>query len=75
MISYKVYGLRAILTKSSNFLEYIKIHLISLKQDLDNLHSTDDSYHFVLGNIAATEHLLSVATDIMNSTNERYINE
>ena len=59
-------------TKSSKFLEYMKIHLISLKQDLDNLHSTEDSYHFVLGNIAATEHLLSVATDIMNNSNERY---
>jgi hypothetical protein len=55
----------------------MKLHLISLNQDkeavgfvtdeLDNL-----SYHFILGNIAATEHLLSVATDIMNSTNERY---
>jgi len=63
------------MSKSSHFLEYIKLHLISLKQDLDNLHSTEDSYHFVLGNIAATEHLLSVATDIMNSSNERYNNE
>jgi hypothetical protein len=42
-------------------IEYIKIHRISLIQDLDQLHSTDESYHFVLGNIAATEHLLSVA--------------
>jgi hypothetical protein len=68
------------MSKSSHFLEYIKLHLISLNQDkeavgfvtdeLDNL-----SYHFILGNIAATEHLLSVATDIMNSSNERYINE
>jgi hypothetical protein len=58
-------------TKSSKFLEYMKIHIISLTQDLDKLHSTDDSYHFVLGNIAATEHLLSVATDIMNESSER----
>jgi hypothetical protein len=77
MISFKGFGQKgiSIMSKSSHFLEYIKLHLISLKQDLDNLHSTEDSYHFVLGNIAATEHLLSVATDIMNSSNERYNNE
>ena len=69
---YKDYGQRVILTKSSHFLEYIKLHLISLIQDLDNLHSTDDNFKFVEGQIEATKHLLSVATDIMNSTNERY---
>ena len=50
------------MTKSSKFMEYMKLHLISLNQDKDNLN----------GQILATEHLLSVATDIMNSTNERY---
>ena len=63
------------MTRSSRFLEYIKLHLISLIQDLDNLHSTDDNFKFVEGQIEATRHLLSVATDIMNSTNERYNNE
>ena len=63
-------------TKSSKFLEYMKIHLISLEQDKDETVSTvgDESidWHFIEGQIVATKHLLSVATDIMNSTNERY---
>ena len=67
-------------TKSSVFLEYMKIHLISLKQDwedtLNRMPLKDDEYDpsdaYFEGAIAATEHLLSVATDIMNSTNERY---
>ena len=53
---------RTFMTKSSKFMEYMKLHLISLNQDKDNLN----------GQILATEHLLSVATDIMNETNERY---
>jgi hypothetical protein len=53
-------------TKSSAFLEYMNIHLISLIQDLDKLHSTEDNFKFVEGQIDATRHLLSVATDIMN---------
>ena len=71
------------MTKSSQFLEYMKIHLISLNQDMELL-STDESYEkedtmdkiiYLNGQILATEHLLSVATDIMNSTNERYNND
>lgn len=63
-------------TKSSKFLEYMKIHLISLNQDLETIEKEsllDDSvdWHFINGQIEATEHLLSVATDIMND-NERY---
>ena len=68
------------MTKSSAFLEYMKLHLISLNQDWDaakdNLPLNEDEYDpsddYYLGAIEATEHLLSVATDIMNSTNERY---
>jgi hypothetical protein len=53
----------------------MKIHLISLEQDKELVETeslTDDSidWHFVNGQIASTEHLLSVATDIMNE-NER----
>ena len=54
------------MTKSSAFLEYMKIHLISLKQDLDPLDKSDNEILFIQGQIRATEHLLSVATDIMN---------
>jgi hypothetical protein len=60
------------MTKSSQFMEYMKLHLISLIQDLDQLHSAEDNFKFVEGQIEATRHLLSVATDIMNSTNEGY---
>jgi hypothetical protein len=42
-------------------IEYIKIHRISLIQDLDQLHSTEDNFKFVEGQINATEHILSVA--------------
>ena len=75
------------MTKSSQFLEYMKLHLISLQQDADAIQKEMDSYeemesneyqaleieHISLnGQYIATQHLLSVATDIMNSTNERY---
>ena len=72
MISYKDYGPRVTLTKSSKFLEYMKIHRISLIQDNDNeiQDSNDPNWNFLQGQIVATEHLLSVATDIMND-NER----
>jgi hypothetical protein len=64
------------LTKSSRFLEYMNIHLISLNQDLESIGFATDEltnlrYHNVLGQIEATRHLLSVATDIMNNSNER----
>ena len=49
------------MTRSSRFIEYIKIHLVSLIQDLDQLHSTDENFKFVEGQIQATQHLLSVA--------------
>jgi hypothetical protein len=83
MIFFRGFGQRVILTKSSAFLEYMKIHLISLNQDLEdarnNVSLPDDEYYesdaFYMGAIEATEHLLSVATDIMESTNERYNND
>jgi len=66
-------------TKSSVFLEYMNIHLISLNQDLEDelyLFRTNRDNHdsskidYLNGQIVATRHLLSVATDIMND-NER----
>ena len=62
------------MTKSSQFLEYMKIHLISLNQDLEGDYNVQSKIN-IQGQIMATEHLLSVATDIMNSTNERYNND
>jgi hypothetical protein len=59
-------------TKTSRFLEYMKLHLISLNQDLDK-HRPEDTLlvEYIEGQIEATKHLLSVATDIMNNSNER----
>ena len=74
-------------TRSSKFMEYMKLHLISLSQDSEELQSKmnliddldSDEYKdmeiedvSLNGQIIATRHLLSVATDIMNSSNERY---
>lgn len=69
----------------NELIEYMKIHLISLEQDLEKLQVEMDSidigskafgqldieYNWVSGQINATTHLLSVATDIMNASNER----
>jgi hypothetical protein len=79
------------MSKSSHFIEYMKLHLISLEQDSERVqeemshfeYNMDSSEYETLeiedislnGQIIATRHLLSVATDIMNSSNERYINE
>ena len=48
----------------------MKIYLISLNQDLED---NPESINVIdiPGQIEATRHLLSVATDIMNSSNER----
>ncbi len=58
-------------TKTSRFLEYMKLHLISLNQDMEKDLNVESKIN-IQGQIMATEHLLSVATDIMNSSNERY---
>jgi hypothetical protein len=53
-------------------IEYIKIHIISLEQDLD--HFPDGDINSVLhmnGQIYATRHLLSVADDILNNDYQR----
>jgi hypothetical protein len=43
----------------------MKIHLISLNQDLESDYNVQSKIN-IQGQIMATEHLLSVATDIMN---------
>jgi hypothetical protein len=61
------------LTRSSHFLEYMKIHLISLNQDLEdarnNVPLNEDEYFesdaYYTGAIDTMEHILSVANDIM----------
>jgi len=59
------------MTKSSQFMEYMKLHLISLEQDLE-MNPESINVIDIPGQIEATRHLLSVATDIMNNSNERY---
>jgi len=44
----------------NKFIEYIKIHLISLEQDLETV-DTMVGIDYVEGQIEATSHLLSVA--------------
>jgi hypothetical protein len=66
----------------------MKLHLISLEQDSERVQEEMSQFEYNMdskdyqsleiedislnGQIIATRHLLSVATDIMNSTNERY---
>jgi hypothetical protein len=57
----------------------MKLHLISLNQDLDK-HRPEDTLlvEYIEGQIEATRHLLSVATDIMEQNgikDEEYVNE
>ena len=52
----------------NEMIEYIKIHKISLEQDLEKISYTNE-HHFYLvkqAEIKLTEHLLSVAEDIIN---------
>ena len=71
------------MTKSSKFIEYMKLHLISLQQDADEIQAEMDKYeemesneyqaleieHISLnGQWIATNHLLSVALDIMEES-------
>ena len=69
-MDYGQKGILTMLTKSSKFIEYMKIHLISLNQDLEADYNVQSKIN-IQGQIMATEHLLSVATDIINETNER----
>jgi len=63
-------------TRSSKFMEYMKLHLISLNQDYEKFYEdylNDSNYYQedidnIRGQIKATKHLLSVATDIMNNS-------
>jgi len=47
-------------TKFSKFLEYIKIHKISMEQDLDNVDGADYMLPYLEGAIAVSNHYLEV---------------
>ncbi len=60
----------------NELIEYIKLHIISLEQDLEKLDTYDQEedsidWHYVVGQIHATKHLLSVADDILVKTKEQ----
>ena len=52
----------------------MKLHEISLMQDLEEIDYVNAHHFYKMkeAEILNTRHLLSVATDIMNSSNERY---
>ena len=52
----------------NQLLEYMKIHLISLEQDLE-MNPESINVVDIEGQIYATKHLLSVADDILMSSN------
>jgi hypothetical protein len=68
----------------NQLIEYMKIHLISLEQDLEGLseqmekfdedskdyRSMDEEYLYLSGQIGATRHLLSVGNDILGIQTE-----
>jgi len=49
---------------SNQLIEYLKLHLISLNQDLESHDNPETKIHLD-GQIVATRHLLSVAEDIL----------
>ena len=65
--------------RTGQLIEYIKLHIISLNQDLENLSNQMDSldpaskdfaeldveYNWTSGQVSAADHLLSVAADIL----------
>jgi len=54
--------------RTNQLVEYIKLHIISLEQDLETYYSEDDGgYLQTIASIETAQHLLSVAEDIMVS--------
>lgn len=51
----------------NQFIEYMKIHLISLRQDMEIDFEEQADYHYTAGQIQATRHLLSVAEGMIES--------
>jgi hypothetical protein len=55
---------------SDSFIEYAKLHLISLEQDLEEWHSEDDGgYLQTMSAIETTRHLLTVYADMLYNGN------
>jgi len=70
---------------SHKLIEYIKLHIMSLNQDLEQLSNQMDAldpaskdfaeldieYNWTSGQVSACDHILSVALDIMEETKEK----
>ena len=56
----------------NELIEYMKLHLISLNQDLESHDNPETKIHLD-GQIVATRHLMSVANDIIQSTGKELI--
>jgi hypothetical protein len=54
----------------SNLIEYIKINIISLEQDLEKEDGADSIVPYLQGAIDVSRHYLSVATDILNNDHQ-----
>ena len=66
--------------RTGQLIEYMKLHILSLNQDLEQLSiqmdaldpaskdfaELDVEYNWTSGQVSATDHLLSVAADILN---------
>jgi hypothetical protein len=50
----------------NELIEYIKIHALSLEQDLENEDGADSIVPYLEGAINVSRHYLSVAEDILN---------
>jgi hypothetical protein len=69
MTSYKAYGQKDTSIMSNAFIEYLKIHEISLMQDLDKIDYVNEHHFYRVkeAEIYNTRHLLSVAEDMIES--------
>jgi len=53
----------------TSLIEYMNLHLISLNQDMEKDYNVESKIN-IQGQIMATEHLMSVATDILSNGKE-----
>ena len=74
----------AYITRTTQLIEYMKLHLISLEQDIEKLsdemekvdmnskafNDMDFEYNNLSGQTIATRHLMSVASDILGIQTE-----
>jgi len=58
------------MTRSSKFIEYMKLHELSLMQDLEKIDYVNEHHFYRVkeAEIYNTRHLLSVALDIMEES-------